>query len=300
MYGIKVILHHYFFFICILMTYFFIYLFRCNYSVELVEPDTPWRTDVRVLSQKNSHHVPREKIAMMLEKQSVPINIAHVIDECRRKLNLRPQSMPAEARPMPSLVAALKPNKTLANQNNRPEPLVQQEEVSVTRSQSFSASSNVGNVTNDELLDKSPIQQLEEKKFFNPDSFLGANERFFNFHRETEPPALVSVASALFSPPTTEDIKPLTSDVSIQTSLSDATLCIIPARNRSIQMPSRIVPDFRKKSSKLLLDKGCNTEEMVEDLATRKALTILKLYFPTLDTKDLADVLKQCKGDIDW
>jgi hypothetical protein len=97
-----------------------------------------------------------------------------------------------------------------------------------------------------------------------------------------------------------DNIKPSTCDVSIQTSLSDPTLCIIPARNRSIQMPSRIVPDFRKKSSKLLLDKGCNTEEMVEDLTTRKGLSILKRYFPTLDTQDLADVFKQCKGDIDW
>lgn len=230
---------------------------------------------------------------MMLEKQSVPINIALVIDECRRKLNLRNQQMP-------SLVAALKPNKSLANQNNRTEPLVQQEKGSITRSQILSASSNIGNVTNEELFDKNPIQQLEEKKSFDSEPFLGVNERFLNFLRETEPPPLVSVVEATSFASNTDDIKPSTCDVSIQTSLSDATLCIIPARNRSIQMPSRIVPNFQKKSSKLLLDKGCNTEEIVEDLATRKALTILKMYFPTLDTKDLADVLKQCKGDIDW
>lgn len=32
----------------------------------------------------------------------------------------------------------------------------------------------------------------------------------------------------------------------------------------------------------------------------RKALAVLKSYFPALDTKDLADILEQCKCDVTW
>ena len=287
---------------------YYLYLFICycraGYSVELVEPDTPWREDVRILSQKNQHHIPKEKIARMLEKQKVPINIAYVVEECRRKMNLGPQSRPSPA-------AALMPNKTLViNQNNRPEPQAQREVETITRIRTISASGSIGNLMNgDGPLSKSPLLQ-EENRFLNAaaESFISANDVFFNFHRQTEPPLQVPLASssatAFAKSSSSNEMKPSTCDVSIQTSLSDATLCIIPARNRSIQLPSRIVPDFRKKSSKLLLDKGCNTEEIVEDLASHKALSknekILKLYFPTLDARDLADQLQKCKGDIDW
>ena len=144
---------------------YYLYLFICycraGYSVELVEPDTPWREDVRILSQKNQHHIPKEKIARMLEKQKVPINIAYVVEECRRKMNLGPQSRPSPA-------AALMPNKTLViNQNNRPEPQAQREVETITRIRTISASGSIGNLMNgDGPLSKSPLLQ-EENRFLN-------------------------------------------------------------------------------------------------------------------------------------
>ena len=69
------------------MKYLLFPFIRYEYTVELVEPDTPWRENAYVLSRKNSHMVQLEKIQMMLEKQRVFINMQTLIDDCRRKLS---------------------------------------------------------------------------------------------------------------------------------------------------------------------------------------------------------------------
>lgn len=90
-----------------------------------------------------------------------------------------------------------------------------------------------------------------------------------------------------------------TKDVAVQVSLLDASIAILTAKNRSIN--SGLAPKLtRKRHGKLTLDKGSNTEEIVEDLATRKAISILKSYFPSMEVKDLADFLDKCNGDLSW
>ena len=59
---------------------------KYNYGVVLMEPETPWRYDAGILSQKNRHRVSREKIRQMLEKLNVPFELEHLIEECRRTM----------------------------------------------------------------------------------------------------------------------------------------------------------------------------------------------------------------------
>ena len=90
-----------------------------------------------------------------------------------------------------------------------------------------------------------------------------------------------------------------TRDIGVQTSSSEASVAILTAQNRSINFSvTHKLP--KKRSAKLTFDKGCNTEEIVEDLAARKATSILKSYFPMMEVKDLADFLDKCNGDLSW
>ena len=73
-----------------------------------MEPETPWRYDARILSQKNRHQVSREKIRQMLEKLNVPFDLEHLIEECRRRM---PKSGSVESRKPSNSV----PDKNLDN-----------------------------------------------------------------------------------------------------------------------------------------------------------------------------------------
>lgn len=221
--------------------------------MELVEPDTPWREDARILAQKNSHRVPRDKIREMLDKQRVPINIHLVVDNCRKRMNL-----PVIDCETPSA------NK---NQNNK-----------TNGQESTCNTTNLPKKWNEDLtFDKNTSLQsyLKSIRSETPDVFVAG--------------------------PVDILLKPPTSEVAVQTSLSEPSLREVAAYSRSIQS----VGIGKKQpppppTGKYSLDKGCLTDEIVEDLASRKALAVLKSYFPTKETEDLADILKQCNGDLTW
>lgn len=239
----------------------------------MVEPDTPWRNDVRMLAQKNTHKVPREKISMMVEKQKVPIDIASVVEECRRKMNNLPSARVVN-QPVPTVPVPKLPVDLVATSMSQP---INGNWRSRTPSSSSSSNHSSGK-------DEWSLASPSIAPVFPPLGIL--------------PDVAASATNALLvdlSPP------PACVEIGIQTSLSDPTLSTLDCKSRSIQS-SRIVPNFnRASSSKFMLDKGCNTEEFVEDVApSRKSLSILKSYFPTMSAQDLADVLDQCNGDLTW
>lgn len=229
-----------------------------------MEPDTPWRNDVRILSQKNTHGVPRDKIALMLEKQRVQIDIVAVVEDCRRKMqNLYPANIPPPISSQP-------PERRVGDQFVEPTSTAPKERTRSTSSSSSSSSSKgPHSVVSSTLSTPIPVEPVQPSAF--------------PFAPTAEAVPVAQVAS-----------------VGIQTSLSDPALKTLVGRSRSIQS-SRLAPNFSQKiRSKITLDKGCNTEDVVEDLATKKALGILKSYFPSMESHDLADVLKNCNGDLTW
>nr|CAG4640919.1 EOG090X07J8 [Eulimnadia texana] len=155
-----------------------------NYRVELLEPETPWRQDARVLAQKNRHGVPREKIRQMLDKLRLPVDINSLVEEVKIKRG---------------------------------------------------------------LLGRPPVLSY--------------------------PPPLIPYPPPQFTAPPKIQRTAITAAV-----------------------------DKKQASGKLTLDKGCNTEEVndEEDVASRKALSILSSYFPLAKTADLADVLEKCLGNLNW
>lgn len=262
---------------------------RHNYSVELIEPDTPWREDVRVLSQKNIHRVPREKIREMLEKQRVVIDIVAVVESCRQKMSQSFQGT----------VTSVQTNSTIAetadvklwNAETNQSPVLQK--APVTTNYQIASSSSLVSVTKKNWCDEQPIEKSASMPHIPQASGNSLLQKTI-----TSPllEALMTNDAAIVS-------KPSTAEVAIQTSLfgSEPPLRELTARSRSIQS-AMAAPDLGKKlySSKYSLDKGCLTDEIVEELAAREALAILKSYFPTKETDDLADILKQCNGDLTW
>ncbi|XP_057378037.1 uncharacterized protein LOC130700002 [Daphnia carinata] len=262
---------------------------RHNYSVELIEPDTPWREDVRILSQKNIHRVPREKIREMLEKQRVMIDIAVVVENCRQKMSQSFQGT----------VTSVQTNRTIAetadmkhcNAETDQSPVLQK--TPAATNYQIASSSSLVNVIKKNECDEQPI----EKSASMPHIPQASGNSFLQ--KTVTSPLL----EALMTNDTTIALKPSTTEVAIQTSLfeSEPPLRELTARSRSIQS-AITAPGLGKKlySSKYSLDKGCLTDELVEELAAREALAILKSYFPTKETDDLADILKQCNGDLTW
>lgn len=245
----------------------------------MVEPNTPWRDDARVLSQKNIHRVPRDKIKEMLEKQRVAIDISMVIENCRLKMNTTFEG----SRTSTNRIENLKNSQILSSQTEPPDTNFK-----------ISTSSSMVNVTNRNWCDEQAIEKSASLSLISP---FSADNIFIPKTINGQQP------DVLMTTDTATSLKPLTSEAAIQTSLfeSEPPLRELTARNRSIQS-SQFIPDLGKKpcSSKFSLDKGCLTDEIVEELATREALAILKSYFPTKETGDLADILKQCNGDLTW
>jgi len=223
--------------------------FRYKYTVELVEPDTPWRENAKILAKKNSHGVPLSKIHKMLEKLKTPIQFETLVDDCRRKM--------------------FGHREVAVNTKNKP--------------------------TADALVSRVDPQPRAESSQNN----VNDNEDRNSIKWEISPWEQDLTLGAAKVTPETSEIFISTRDVAVQASLLDTSLTTLTAKNRSIN--SGVTPKLEKKRhGKFTLDKGCCTEEIVEDLATRKALSILKSYFPSMEVKDLADFLEKCNCDLSW
>lgn len=252
----------------------------------MIQPDTPWREDARVLSQKTIHRVPREKIREMLEKQRIVIDIETVVENCRQKMN---QSFQGIIPPQTNSIFAEAVESNQRNVETEQSPLPQRAPANYEITPSLS----LANVTNRNWCDEKPIERSASLphviEAFRNDPLPKINT---NLPIDT----LVSTDAVIVP-------KPSTTEVAIQTSLfeTEPPLRELTARSRSIQS-TMVAPNSGKKlfSSKYSLDKGCLTDEIVEELAAREALAILKSYFPTKETDDLADILKQCNGDLTW
>lgn len=228
---------------------FFFWYYRYKYTVELVEPDTSWRGNAKILAKKNSHGVALAKIHKMLDKLKTPLEFEALVDDCRRKM--------------------FGHSETVVNVKNKPAV-----DASIERVNPQPKPESIQNNVNDKD-DKNSIKW------------------------EITPWEQDFTATAVKVTPECEEIAISTKDVAVQTSLLDASLAVLTTKNRSIN--SGLAPKSAKKPhGKLTFDKGCNTEEIVVDLATREAISILKSYFPSMEVKDLADFLEKCHGDVSW
>merc|ERR1719481_2457609 len=52
-----------------------------GYKVHIMEPDTPWKFNPRVLAHKNSHGVPLFKIRQMFERYQRHLNLDTLLDQ---------------------------------------------------------------------------------------------------------------------------------------------------------------------------------------------------------------------------
>ncbi|KAI9555738.1 hypothetical protein GHT06_018253 [Daphnia sinensis] len=255
---------------------------RYNYSIELIEPETPWREDVRILSQKNIHRVPREKIREMLEKQKVVIDIAAVVESCQQKMSQNFRGTVTSVQTNSTITEAA--DVELFNAKTDQSPVLQK--APATTNYQIASSSSLVSVTKKNWCDEQPIEKSASMPHIAQAS--GNN----HLQKTITSPLL----EALMTNDASVVSKPSTAEAAIQTSLfeSEPPLRELTARSRSIQS-AVTAPDLRKKnySSKYSLDKGCLTDEIVEELAAREALAILKSYFPTKESDDLADILKQ-------
>ncbi|XP_069826006.1 uncharacterized protein [Dendropsophus ebraccatus] len=68
-----------------------------GYNVEFLEPDTWWKQDAHELEKRNTHRVPREKIAQMLERYEHNMTVPVVMNSVEPR-HVRPSLPPAEAR----------------------------------------------------------------------------------------------------------------------------------------------------------------------------------------------------------
>uniref|UniRef100_W5KW86 NEDD4 binding protein 2-like 2 n=1 Tax=Astyanax mexicanus TaxID=7994 RepID=W5KW86_ASTMX len=55
---------------------------ECGYRVDFVEPDTRWKCDPTELEKRNTHRVPRDTIAKMLDRFELPISVDIVMNSC--------------------------------------------------------------------------------------------------------------------------------------------------------------------------------------------------------------------------
>ena len=116
--------------------------------------------------------------------------------------------------------------------------------------------------------------------------------------------SLIPLRSAHGEQQTFDCVMRSVSSIGVQTSNVDPVFRTISTVSRDInhwqQSPLIDRAPSRKPSSKLALDKGCMTEEIVEDVAFKKSLAILRSFFPSMVDHDLADVLDKCQGDATW
>eukprot|EP00118_Oscarella_pearsei_P002851 m.11893 g.11893 ORF g.11893 m.11893 type:complete len:1257 (+) comp23675_c0_seq1:47-3817(+) len=62
---------------------------KCFYKVNLVEPDTPWKFDVQELARRNTHGVPAEKIATMLDRYECNVSVDSILSQSHQSSFLR-------------------------------------------------------------------------------------------------------------------------------------------------------------------------------------------------------------------
>lgn len=55
-----------------------------KYNIHILEPDTPWKFKPRILAEKNSHGVPKQKIEIMLDRYEKKVDL----DQLKRSWNL--------------------------------------------------------------------------------------------------------------------------------------------------------------------------------------------------------------------
>ncbi|CAG7828349.1 unnamed protein product [Allacma fusca] len=58
-----------------------------NYTIHIVEPNTPWKTNAKLLAQKNSHGVPLDKIKSMLSRYERGITPEMLLKKVESKRN---------------------------------------------------------------------------------------------------------------------------------------------------------------------------------------------------------------------
>ena len=69
------------------------------YNVRILEAETDWRFKPRLLAQKNSHGVPREKIEAMLERYEKDLTLEKLLSQWKLNIPVRPLRSPSPPAP---------------------------------------------------------------------------------------------------------------------------------------------------------------------------------------------------------
>ncbi len=67
--------------------------------MEIIEPNTPWRNNATILSQKNLHKVPRDKIKKLLEDFDRLSDYKMLLEQCRKEVSDAKSSSPPRPKP---------------------------------------------------------------------------------------------------------------------------------------------------------------------------------------------------------
>ena len=76
------------------------------YKLRIIEPETDWRFKPRLLAQKNSHGVPREKIEAMLERYEKHLTVEKLLSQWNLTIPVKPLRSPSPAASSSDALAA--------------------------------------------------------------------------------------------------------------------------------------------------------------------------------------------------
>ena len=69
------------------------------YKLRIIEPNTDWRFKPRLLAQKNSHGVPKEKIEAMLERYEKDLTLERLLSQWKLSIQVKPAMSPSPPAP---------------------------------------------------------------------------------------------------------------------------------------------------------------------------------------------------------
>jgi hypothetical protein len=73
--------------------------YRHNYHVEIIEPSTPWKNNARMLSTKNRHDVPLQKVKQLLEDYDKLSDHTMLLEQCRKEVDNMKSTSPPRPKP---------------------------------------------------------------------------------------------------------------------------------------------------------------------------------------------------------
>lgn len=214
-----------------------------------------------MLTQKNTHGVPRWKIEQMIEKQRIPIDMALIIETCRRKLNILSTTSENSSFPVLETSNDLTLCQDIISGIAAPDDRSRTSSISsLTEAQPSSSSFAKCSTTEENSAPLSTSDMLNTQHQAKGNNLHEGCAASFQSEGSTAQPIL------------------------------DATLQAL--------RPERLEGSSDEKGTVNNDESAVSHPETIH--SKKPGLSVLKSYFPAIATKELADILEQCKGDVTW